>query len=46
MPATAVHATHVREDHEALELHLAPKDLRELDEAFPPPKSKQPLDMI
>lgn len=37
---------HVREDHEALEIKLTTKDLHELDEAFPPPREPQPLEMI
>jgi diketogulonate reductase-like aldo/keto reductase len=36
---------HVREDAEALEIRLTKEDLRELDEAFPPPRSKVPLEM-
>lgn len=37
---------HVREDYEALEIELTPQDLHELDEAFPPPREPQPLEMI
>jgi diketogulonate reductase-like aldo/keto reductase len=37
---------HVRENHEALDIRLTKPDLRELDEAFPPPRSPQPLEMI
>jgi diketogulonate reductase-like aldo/keto reductase len=37
---------HVRENHRALELRLAPEDLKELDQAFPPPTRKTPLEMI
>jgi diketogulonate reductase-like aldo/keto reductase len=37
---------HVREDHDALALKLTPDDLHELDEAFPPPRGPQPLEMI
>jgi diketogulonate reductase-like aldo/keto reductase len=37
---------HVRENHGALELKLDEDDLRELDEAFPPPRTAQPLEML
>jgi diketogulonate reductase-like aldo/keto reductase len=37
---------HVRENHGALELQLTDEDLRELDEAFPPPREPQPLEML
>lgn len=37
---------HVREDYDALELRLTKEDLAELDEAFPPPREPQPLEMI
>jgi len=37
---------HVREDYDALEIELTPGDLHELDEAFPPPREPQPLEMI
>jgi diketogulonate reductase-like aldo/keto reductase len=37
---------HVREDYDALEIKLTKEDLRELDEAFPPPREPQPLEMI
>ena len=37
---------HVREDRDALEIRLTPEDLHELDEAFPPPRAPQPLEMI
>jgi len=37
---------HVRENHGALDIKLAPEDLAELDEAFPPPARKIPLEMI
>jgi len=37
---------HVRENRGALELELAPEDLAQLDEAFPPPTRKRPLEMI
>ena len=36
---------HVRENHGALDLQLAPEDLAELDDAFPPPTRKIPLEM-
>jgi len=35
---------HVREDHGALALRLTESDLRELDEAFPPPTEHQALE--
>lgn len=37
---------HVEENHAALGLHLTDDDLRLLDEAFPPPSRKQPLDIL
>jgi diketogulonate reductase-like aldo/keto reductase len=37
---------HVRENHAALQIELAPEDLAELDGAFPPPTDKRPLEMI
>jgi diketogulonate reductase-like aldo/keto reductase len=37
---------HVRENHDALQVHLTRKDLAELDRAFPPPTKKRPLEMI
>jgi len=37
---------HVRENHAALELHLTPEDLAELDRAFAPPRRKVPLDVL
>lgn len=36
----------VRENRGALEVRLAPDDLRAIDEAFPPPSGKTPLEMI
>jgi diketogulonate reductase-like aldo/keto reductase len=36
----------VRENHAAINLQLAPGDLAALDDAFPPPTSKIPLEMI
>ena len=36
----------VRENHAAINLQLAPGDLAELDDAFPPPTRKIPLEMI
>jgi diketogulonate reductase-like aldo/keto reductase len=39
-------AAHARENYEALSLKLAKQDLDELDRAFPPPKSAQPLGML
>ena len=37
---------HVRENRAALDLELAPEDLAALDRAFPPPRGKQPLDIL
>jgi diketogulonate reductase-like aldo/keto reductase len=37
---------HVRENRGALDIELSPEDLAELDEAFPPPTHKVPLEMI
>ena len=42
----ASHLERVRENRGALELELATEDLAELDEAFPPPRHKTPLEMI
>ena len=42
----AGHVEHVRENRGALEVELAPEDLAELDDAFPPPARKIPLEMI
>jgi diketogulonate reductase-like aldo/keto reductase len=38
--------SHVREDAGALHLALTAADVRELDEAFPPPRESRPLEMI
>jgi diketogulonate reductase-like aldo/keto reductase len=37
---------HVRENAASLEIKLSPGDLADLDAAFPPPKTAQPLEMI
>jgi diketogulonate reductase-like aldo/keto reductase len=37
---------HVREDHDALDVHLTKEDLRELDRAFPPPTAKRELEVL
>ena len=42
----AAHFEHVRENRGALEIELTTEDLDELDEAFPPPTHKKPLEMI
>ncbi len=42
----AAHFEHVREDRGALDIELSSEDLDELDEAFPPPTHKTPLEMI
>ncbi len=39
-------ADHVRENHGALALELAPDDLAELGAAFPPPREAEPLAML
>lgn len=36
----------VKENFDALDVKLSPKILAELDRAFPPPKGKQPLEML
>jgi diketogulonate reductase-like aldo/keto reductase len=45
IPKTALFER-VRENGGALEVELAPKDLEELDEAFPPPTRTTPLEML
>jgi diketogulonate reductase-like aldo/keto reductase len=42
----AANPLHVRENRAALDLKLPPADLAELDQAFPPPRRKEPLGMI
>jgi diketogulonate reductase-like aldo/keto reductase len=42
----AAHFEHVREDRGALDIELSSEDIDELDEAFPPPTRKTPLEMI
>lgn len=37
---------HVQENHAALRLRLSEQDFAELDEAFPPPTSPQPLEVL
>lgn len=37
---------HVRENRAALDLRLTPRDLAELDRAFPPPSGPRPLEML
>jgi len=37
---------HVRENHGSLGIRLSDSELRELDEAFPPPREAQPLEML
>jgi diketogulonate reductase-like aldo/keto reductase len=37
---------HVRQNRAALDLQLTEQDLAELDEAFPPPSSPEPLEML
>jgi diketogulonate reductase-like aldo/keto reductase len=38
--------THVRANAQSIEIELTNKDLAEIDRAFPPPRSKQPLPML
>jgi diketogulonate reductase-like aldo/keto reductase len=42
----AAHVEHVREDRGALEIQLSSEDMSELDDAFPPPTRKMPLETI
>jgi len=38
--------THVRANAQSLEIQLSDEDLADIDRAFPPPQSKQPLPML
>jgi diketogulonate reductase-like aldo/keto reductase len=42
----ASNKTHVRENLRSVEIKLTKEDLAEIDHAFPPPRSKQPLPML
>jgi diketogulonate reductase-like aldo/keto reductase len=42
----ASNETHVRENREALDIHLSESDLAELDRAFLPPKGPRPLELL
>lgn len=42
----AVSLAHVEANRRALDLHLSADELARIDEAFPPPRRKQPLDML
>jgi diketogulonate reductase-like aldo/keto reductase len=42
----AAHVEHVRENRGALDVQLSSEDINELDDAFPPPTRKTPLEMI
>jgi diketogulonate reductase-like aldo/keto reductase len=42
----ATSPTHVRENRAALDINLSKSDLAELDQAFPPPRGVQPLEML
>ncbi|MEK5318773.1 aldo/keto reductase [Paenibacillus sp. FSL L8-0644] len=42
----AVQESHVRENAAAASIRLTPEQLQQIDEAFPPPMRKQPLDMV
>jgi diketogulonate reductase-like aldo/keto reductase len=44
--AKAANVEHVRENRGALEIELTSEDLDELDQTFPPPTRKKPLEMI
>jgi diketogulonate reductase-like aldo/keto reductase len=37
---------HIRENRAALDIELTDQDLKELDQAFPPPNRKIPLEML
>lgn len=37
---------HVRENRAALDIKLTEQDLKDLDKAFPPPRSKRPLELL
>ena len=37
---------HIRENRAALDIQLTDRDCRELDQAFPPPRRKVPLEMV
>lgn len=42
----AAHFEHVRENRGALDIQLSSEEMNELDDAFPPPTRKTPLEMI
>jgi diketogulonate reductase-like aldo/keto reductase len=42
----SVHPVRIDENLAAAQLRLTAAELAQIDEAFPPPKSKQPLDMV
>jgi len=42
----AVQEAHVRENAAALEVGLTPAELAAIDEAFPPPRRREPLDIV
>lgn len=42
----ATRLDHVRQNRAALDLRLTPEDRAELDAAFPPPRGKQPLEIL
>ncbi|ODB65708.1 aldo/keto reductase [Paenibacillus polymyxa] len=42
----AVQESHVRENAAAASIRLTPEQLQQIDEAFPPPTRKQPLDIV
>jgi diketogulonate reductase-like aldo/keto reductase len=42
----ASNSEHVRDNYRALEIRLSPEELRAIDEVFPAPKRKRPLEMI
>jgi diketogulonate reductase-like aldo/keto reductase len=42
----ATDQTHVRENARSIEIQLTEQDFAEIDRAFPPPRSKEPLAML
>ncbi|MDY8045861.1 aldo/keto reductase [Paenibacillus polymyxa] len=42
----AVQESHIRENAAAANIRLTPEQLQQIDEVFPPPTRKQPLDMV
>src|SRR5262249_61481370 len=42
----AASLAHLRANHAAAGIAFAPEDLREIDDAFPPPSRRRPLEML